>query len=1042
MASAILVLLGTLNSTTIHAAAPDKTVSTEQQLRDAVSDAPTGSHIVPYIIEISANIALAENTTLTIPAGKNITLTGAYNLIGALGQSTITVDGTLTIDGITVTHAMTTNGRGITVNADGKLYMTSGEISGNRTYGNNTPSIPDPRTFGGGVHVNGGTFTMSGGNISNNNATRYGGGVYINDGIFILLGGEISDNTSNERGGGVYSNNSIFEMSGGEISNNITSFIGGGVVNEGNESIFTMKGGTIQGNTTNGTTGNGGGGIYNGYMSTLNMYDGKIFNNRTSVAGGGILNNGGVLNMFDNAVVCGNISNSGGGVASTGANSAFKLVGSTVTGNLANYQGGGICISEGTFDMYGGVISDNFAQYGGGAFGGHSTAFNLSGDVIISGNTAGESGGGIYCLVCNFAMSGGVISENFALYDGGGVYVAGSSNISGNAVISDNTAGKFGGGVYVTGSSNISGNVIISSNTAGESGGGMFIFGRDIFMTSGTISGNIAIHGGGIYNSSGQANISGGIISDNIAIYGGGIYNSYGAANMSGGVVSDNIAVYCGGGIYVYNSFLTMSDTAVILGNSAIYGGGIFSDSARKSYIRINGGTISNNNAYNGGGIWVSHDELFALTVALGARFVNNSANMAYDFVDHLAQSAYDLGILCTDWTMPFSHGYNNYDIGYDTNTQFTFKISYDANGGIGTMPDDVAILGKDFILSPNGFLYDGYIFVGWDAFVLGSSTYFYYDQSTFIAWRIINDITFYAHWIPITYDIVFDQNTSDNVTWITQTAKNVVFDSLYGGLAILTRPGYNFSGWFLSPDCSGDEVTATTIMTTAGDHTLYAKWTPSHTISYIVRYYLAGTTKSVAPAKTVAGQAIGDIIAEDAITIVGYSVIAPATIVKDLMISGNEFIFYYKPDSYTVIINDSYADTTGSGVYTPNTVVTIHSGSREGYVFNRWIVSDGITLNYSYNATTTFTMPESDVTITANWVQRTPITIAWQFVALITGFLGIAAFSLADNMQNPLMYIFLPTARAIILILGIMSALLITKHKKLKVDRVRHKPS
>jgi uncharacterized repeat protein (TIGR02543 family) len=62
------------------------------------------------------------------------------------------------------------------------------------------------------VYINGGTFTLSGGKISNNAnigaSTARGGGVNINGGTFIMSGGEISGNTasggSDAYGGGVY----------------------------------------------------------------------------------------------------------------------------------------------------------------------------------------------------------------------------------------------------------------------------------------------------------------------------------------------------------------------------------------------------------------------------------------------------------------------------------------------------------------------------------------------------------------------------------------------------------------------------------------------------------------------------------------------------------------------------------------------------------------------------------------------------------------------------------------------------------------------
>jgi hypothetical protein len=77
--------------------------------------------------------------------------------------------------------------------------MSGGTISGNTASAHN-------ESYGGGVYVQSGTFTMSGGTISGNTASgvssAYGGGVCIgNNGIllgsgtFTMLGGNISGNT-------------------------------------------------------------------------------------------------------------------------------------------------------------------------------------------------------------------------------------------------------------------------------------------------------------------------------------------------------------------------------------------------------------------------------------------------------------------------------------------------------------------------------------------------------------------------------------------------------------------------------------------------------------------------------------------------------------------------------------------------------------------------------------------------------------------------------------------------------------------------------
>lgn len=106
----------------------------------------------------------------------------------------------------------------------------------------------------GGVNVYG-TFTMNGGTISGNVATR-GGGVYMGDGsTFTMTDGTISGNVA-ASGGGVYVNGGTFTMNGGTISGNTAVYNNGGgngggvlVGSVGSATgIFTMSGGTVSDN--------------------------------------------------------------------------------------------------------------------------------------------------------------------------------------------------------------------------------------------------------------------------------------------------------------------------------------------------------------------------------------------------------------------------------------------------------------------------------------------------------------------------------------------------------------------------------------------------------------------------------------------------------------------------------------------------------------------------------------------------------------------------------------------------------------------------
>ena len=107
----------------------------------------------------------------------------------------------------------------------------------------------------------------------------------------------------------------------------------------------------------------------------------------------------------------------------------------------------------------------------------------------ISGNSAGGSGGGIYCSQGG-TVQNSTISENSASDSGGGVEVDNVINCS----ISGNSAGRSGGGVYC---SEVVINCIINGNTASESGGGVFC--ENGTVQNCTITGNSANKGGGVY---------------------------------------------------------------------------------------------------------------------------------------------------------------------------------------------------------------------------------------------------------------------------------------------------------------------------------------------------------------------------------------------------------------------------------------------------------------------------------------------------------------------------------------------------------------
>ena len=153
------------------------------------------------------------------------------------------------------------------------------------------------------------------------------------------------------------------------------------------------------------------------------------------------------------------------------------VTGGVITGGTADFDGGGVYVSSGTFTMEGGTISGNTAANYGGCVAVYGK-FTMTGGTI-SGNTA-TYGGGVYMGDgSTFTMTDGTISGNVAA-SGGGVYVAGGSftmeNGYCNIINIANSTFSFTGGNCDS--------VIISGGTVSISGGYI----TSINITKGTVS--------------------------------------------------------------------------------------------------------------------------------------------------------------------------------------------------------------------------------------------------------------------------------------------------------------------------------------------------------------------------------------------------------------------------------------------------------------------------------------------------------------------------------------------------------------------------
>ena len=72
--------------------------------------------------------------------------------------------------------------------------------------------------------------------------------------------------------------------------------------------------------------------------------------------------------------------------------------------------------------------------------------------------------------------------------------------------------------------------------------------------------------------------------------------------------------------------------------------------------------------------------------------------------------------------------------------------------------------------------------------------------------------------------------------------------------------------------------------------------------------------------------------------------------------------------ETYTLTVKGSYAENSGAGKYAAGTKVSIHAGSRNNYSFAGWTTSGQGSFTNANSASTTFIMPNSNTTVTANW--------------------------------------------------------------------------
>ena len=150
------------------------------------------------------------------------------------------------------------------------------------------------------------------------------------------------------------------------------------------------------------------------------------------------------------------------------------------------------------------------------------------------------------------------------------------------------------------------------------------------------------------------------------------------------------------------------------------------------------------------------------------------------------------------------------------------YDITYVLNGGENHLnnPNKYTIEDEITLLEPTKI---GYTFNGWllDGVIV-----------TIIEEGTIGNLTLVAIWTVNKYTVTFNSNGGDVAT---PEIKEVTYDSTYGELAIVSRIGYTFSGWYTEVT-GGVKVESTDAVEITSNQILYAQWEVNqYTLTWIV---------------------------------------------------------------------------------------------------------------------------------------------------------------------------------------------------------------
>ena len=549
-------------------------------------------------------------STVHVAAGtyrENIILKDGVELLGAGNATTIingmkngsvitanNVGNTTIIDGFTVTNGSAVSGGG-----GGMWNDDSSPAISNCTFNNNSAG------GGGGMYNNNQSTPVISNCTFDNNSATYGGGGMVNSASSpTLTTCTFSNNSATDNGGGMYNDYSTPTVTNCTFANNLATY-GGGMYNDYSSPTVTNC------PFINNSATASGGGMYNVESSTQPNITNCVFQNNSASSNGGGMYNSLALPTINNSTFRSNSAFSGGGIYNSDSSSP------TITN----------CIFQ----------NNSASAYGGGMYNRDASSPTITNCAFQNNSAINRAGGGIY----NIDSSTQPIITNCILWNDS------PDEIVNNAATPSVTYCDVQGALY-TGTGNINASPMVVNAAGGDlhlAGGSPCIdTGNNaaLFMPSTDKDGvtrpldgdgnGTAIADMGAYEA--PVHISEAWIDDDY--YDGGTNDGHTWGINAFAKIQDGIDAVSGSTVHVaagtYYENIVLKDGVELLGagndSTTINGmqnGSVITATNVGNTSRVDGFTVTNGSAVNGGGMYNSN----ASAVITNCTFQGNSAYYA-----------------------------------------------------------------------------------------------------------------------------------------------------------------------------------------------------------------------------------------------------------------------------------------------------------------------------------------------------------------------------------------------------------------------------